>query len=99
MERPSHYPRRIVLVAVVATVLAGAAFAAAGANQAGARPAASPKPGGTLTLALSAGWDVLDPAATAFTFARQPIQCIYDPPLPPHRKTGRLGPGHVTAAR
>ncbi len=51
------------------------------------------KAGGTLTLALNAGWDVLDPAATSFTFARQIMQFIYDPLLRRDPKTGKIVPG------
>jgi peptide/nickel transport system substrate-binding protein len=93
MERIWQYPRRIGVLAVVTAALAGAAYGAAGVTQAGAQDRASPKPGGTLTLALSAGWDVLDPAATAFTFARQIMQFIYDPLLRRDPKTGRIVPG------
>src|SRR5258708_1718701 len=55
--------------------------------------ATTPQKGGTLTLALSAGWDVLDPAATAFTFSRQIMQFIYDPLLARDPKTSQIVPG------
>ncbi len=54
---------------------------------------ATPVKGGTLTLALSAGWDVLDPAATAFTFSRQIMEFIYDPLLARDPKTSKIVPG------
>lgn len=53
----------------------------------------TPVKGGTLTLALNAGWDVLDPAATAFTFSRQIMQFIYDPLLARDPKTAKIVPG------
>ena len=55
--------------------------------------ATTPVKGGTITLALSAGWDVLDPAATAFTFSRQIMQFIYDPLLARDPKTSKIVPG------
>lgn len=55
--------------------------------------ASTPVKGGTITLALSAGWDVLDPAATAFTFSRQIMQFIYDPLLARDPKTSKIVPG------
>ncbi len=54
---------------------------------------ATPARGGTLTLALSAGWDVLDPAATAFTFSRQIMEFIYDPLLARDPRTSKIVPG------
>jgi peptide/nickel transport system substrate-binding protein len=93
MQRIWPSARRIGVLAFISAVLAGAAYGAAGVTHDKANDAASPKPGGTLTLALSAGWDVLDPAATAFTFARQIMQFIYDPLLRRDPKTGRIVPG------
>ncbi|HBY96776.1 MAG TPA: hypothetical protein DEP84_22985 [Chloroflexi bacterium] len=55
--------------------------------------AGEPQQGGTVVVALNAGWDVLDPAATAFTFARQIMQFIYDPILRQHPTTGEILPG------
>jgi peptide/nickel transport system substrate-binding protein len=96
MQRLLQSTRRIGAVAFIAAGLTGVAYGAAGVNPARVdHAAASPKPGGTLTLALSAGWDVLDPAATAFTFARQIMQFIYDPLLRRDPKTGRIVPGLV----
>jgi peptide/nickel transport system substrate-binding protein len=93
MQRIWQSARRIGAFAFIAAGLAGAAYGAVGVTHDQANDAASPKPGGTLTLALSAGWDVLDPAATAFTFARQIMQFIYDPLLRRDPKTGRIVPG------
>ncbi len=53
---------------------------------------AVPTPGGRVTVALSAGWDVLDPAATAFTLARDVMGNIYDPLLIRDFKTGEILP-------
>jgi peptide/nickel transport system substrate-binding protein len=58
-----------------------------------ASTATTAQKGGTITLALSAGWDVLDPAATAFTFSRQIMQFIYDPLLARDPKTSQIVPG------
>jgi peptide/nickel transport system substrate-binding protein len=69
-----------------------------GASATGGSPArgqqeGDPKPGGTMTFALNAGWDTLDPAATAFTFSRQIMQFIYDPLLRHDPDSGEIVPG------
>jgi peptide/nickel transport system substrate-binding protein len=53
----------------------------------------TPKPGGTVTFALNAGWDTLDPATTAFTFSRQIMQFIFDPLLRHDPRSGKIVPG------
>lgn len=88
--------RLAVLAAVTAVILL--AVAACGGNGGDEGDGAEaeggkPQPGGTLTLALNAGWDVLDPATTAFTFARQIMQFIYDPLLRIDPETGKIVPG------
>jgi peptide/nickel transport system substrate-binding protein len=94
MPRLSNPIRRGGALLIVVAAVAAAAYGAAGVS---AAPAEQTTPnvrsGGTLTLALSAGWDVLDPAATAFTFARQIMQFIYDPLLRRDPRTGRIVPG------
>jgi peptide/nickel transport system substrate-binding protein len=66
---------------------------AAAPTTAPSEAAMTPRQGGTVTVALNAGWDVLDPAATAFTFARQIMQFIYDPILRQNPTTGEIVPG------
>src|SRR6266849_4666511 len=79
--------------AVVAVALMLVSSSAAAVDSGSAGTTTSAKFGGTLTLALNAGWDVLDPAATSFTFARQIMQFIYDPLLRRNPKTGDIVPG------
>jgi len=75
-------------------LLCCALLAACGSSQTTSNTTATtPVKGGTITLALSAGWDVLDPAATAFTFSRQIMQFIYDPLLARDPKTSKIVPG------
>lgn len=83
--------RTSAAVAAVALMLVSSSAAAVDSGSGSA--ATSAKFGGTLTLALNAGWDVLDPAATSFTFARQIMQFIYDPLLRRDPKTGNIVPG------
>lgn len=59
---------------------------------AGAMAAPAPRPGGRVVVALNAGWDQLDPAATAFTFSREIMGQIYDPLLIKDPKTGEVKP-------
>lgn len=54
---------------------------------------ASPTPGGRATVALSSGWGILDPAATAITFARNITHFIFDPLLRKDPTTGEIVPG------
>ena len=75
---------------VVSLLLAGCS---ASQSSSTSNKSATPVKGGTLTLALSAGWDVLDPAATAFTFSRQIMEFIYDPLLARDSKTSKIVPG------
>ncbi|MGQ0572377.1 MAG: ABC transporter substrate-binding protein [Armatimonadota bacterium] len=59
---------------------------------AGIAAAPPPRPGGRVVVALNAGWDQLDPAATAFTFAREIMGNIYDPLLIKDPNTGEIKP-------
>lgn len=54
---------------------------------------AEPQPGGRVTFAFSSDWGVLDPAATAVTFARNIMQFIFDPLLRKNPETGEIVPG------
>ena len=49
-----------------------------------------PQPGGRVTFAFSSDWGVLDPAATAVTFARNIMQFIFDPLLRKIPETGEI---------
>ncbi len=82
---------RIPALAAIFSVLLAACSSAPGSNA--KNTSSTPVKGGTLTLALNAGWDVLDPAATAFTFSRQIMQFIYDPLLARDPKTAKIVPG------
>ena len=84
-----HIRTHIVVPAALVLVVAVAATAAS-ARVTGR--AAKPQRGGTLTLALNAGWDNLDPALTAFTFSRQIMKFIYDPLVTRDPKTGEIIP-------
>lgn len=59
----------------------------------GFQDAPEPQPGGRVTFAFSSDWGVLDPAATAVTFARNIMQFIYDPLLRKNPETGEIVPG------
>jgi len=94
MPRSSNPIRRGGAVLIVVAAVAAAAYGATGVAATPAEQTTSnAQAGGTLTLVLSAGWDVLDPATTAFTFARQIMQFIYDPLLRRDPKTGNIVPG------
>lgn len=56
----------------------------------------APQRGGRVVVALTAGWDVLDPAATAFTFSREIMGNIYDPLLIKDPESGEIKPALVT---
>lgn len=58
----------------------------------GLAAAPTPQQGGRVVVALTAGWDQLDPAATAFTFAREIMGNIYDPLLIKDPTTGEIRP-------
>ena len=55
--------------------------------------AQEPVSGGSLTVAFSSEWGVLDPAANTNTFGRNIMQFIYDPLLRKHPTTGNIVPG------
>ncbi len=56
----------------------------------------APQRGGRVVVALNAGWDLLDPAATAFTFSREIMGNIYDPLLIKDPETGEVKPSLAT---
>jgi len=49
--------------------------------------------GGSATVVFSSDWGILDPAATAVTFARNIMQFIFDPLLRTDPATGEVVPG------
>lgn len=55
--------------------------------------AQAPRQGGTFTIALSAGFDPLDPATTSNTLARLTMKFVYDTLLYKHPKSGEIVPG------
>ena len=77
---------------ILAALVLVVAIAATAASARVSGQAAKPQRGGTLTLALNAGWDNLDPALTAFTFSRQIMKFIYDPLVTRDPKTGEIIP-------
>jgi len=62
----------------------------------GMAAAPPPQPGGRVVVALNAGWDQLDPAVAAFTFAREIMGNIYDPLLIKDPQTGEIKPSLVS---
>jgi peptide/nickel transport system substrate-binding protein len=93
MSRRRSIHAVIVLVALTLLVVASAS---AGPGRQSASPTAAeqaPRPGGTLTIGLSAGFDPLDPATTSNTLARLVMKFIYDTLLYRDPKTGDIVPG------
>ncbi len=82
----SHALTVIVIAVTLALVVVGGGPAAAD----------TPQRGGRVVVALTAGWDQLDPAATAFTFAREVMGNIYDPLLIKDPTTGETKPALAT---
>ncbi|MDR7426364.1 MAG: ABC transporter substrate-binding protein [Armatimonadota bacterium] len=74
---------------IMVTLLAALLLPAAG----GGAVAPPPRPGGRVVVALTAGWDLLDPAVAAFTFAREIMGNIFDPLLIRDPDTGEIRPG------
>jgi peptide/nickel transport system substrate-binding protein len=79
---------RAVIVLAALTLLVVASASAGPAATSGA--AQSPRPGGTFTIGLSAGFDPLDPATTSSTLARLTMKFVYDTLLYRDPKTGRI---------
>lgn len=77
----------IVTVLVSLLVLAVSGMAAAPQRQRGGR----------VVVALTAGWDQLDPAVAVFTFAREIMGNIYDPLLIKDPDTGEIKPSLATS--
>lgn len=77
-----------------ALALLAVASASAGPARHAAAPdaAQAPRPGGTMTIGLSAGFDPLDPATTSNTLARLTMKFIYDTLLQRDPKTGEIVP-------
>jgi len=63
----------------------------------GGAAAPAPQQGGRVVVALTAGWDTLDPAIAVFTFAREIMGNIYDPLLIKDPTTGDIRPGLVSS--
>ncbi len=85
--------RRLLFGALVALIVSlSASAASARVDEVRGAAKVTPRSGGTLVLALNAGWDTLDPAATSFTFARQIMKFIYEPLLTQDPATGKILP-------
>jgi peptide/nickel transport system substrate-binding protein len=93
MPRTRSIHAVIVLVALTLLVVASASAGPARQPAAATGVAQAPRPGGTLTIGLSAGFDPLDPATTSSTLARLVMKFIYDTLLYRDPKTGRIVPG------
>lgn len=88
-----HLSSRAALVGtVIVVVVVGLATTAASARVRQSGKAPAPRSGGTLVIALNAGWDNFDPASTAFTFARQIMNFIYEPLLTRDPETKKIVP-------
>ena len=93
MPRIQLSNRRLLFGALVALIVSlSTSAASARVDEARGTAKVKPRSGGTLVLALNAGWDTLDPATTAFTFSRQMMQFIYEPLLTRDPTTGKILP-------
>ena len=91
-------PRRrsihaVTLLLALALLAIGSASVGQARHLAGPNAALAPKPGGTLTIGLSAGFDPLDPATTSNTLARLTMKFIYDTLLFRNPNNGEIVPG------
>jgi peptide/nickel transport system substrate-binding protein len=99
MSRSRSIQAVVVLVALTLLVVASASARPAYQPNAPESVAQTPRPGGTLTIGLSAGFDPLDPATTSSTLARLVMKFIYDTLLYRDPKTNRIVPGLASSYR
>jgi peptide/nickel transport system substrate-binding protein len=83
----------VIVLMTLALLAVGSASAVPARHAASPDAAQAPRPGGTLTIGLSAGFDPLDPATTSNTLARLTMKFVYDTLLFRDPKTGEIVPG------